>query len=259
MRNAGEGDDWHRAQAPATRRKEAIARRATPGEGRRDRESGGSGLAEKTETASSRHGLRREVHGDARSCGVLANLIDCRNAKSWSSKSWQGLQRPRLQPKAVGGPPGRTPTVGIGSKRGRREQGAVPAWKRGSFNSFASCGRKDLAARRGAFGKARSTTGPRMNGQPHSRSTPRVTSERQVQRPVQASRDTRASTRGSRLERGPTKIARLESERAREKSMGFTGADRHPSLADCMERHLARRSRLRLRTSGQQARDPDRR
>lgn len=53
--------------------------------------------------------------------------------------------------------------------------------------------------------------------------------------PFQASRDTRASTRGSRFELGSTKIARSESKRVREKSMGFTGADRHPSLADCME------------------------
>lgn len=84
---------------------------------------------------------RREVHGDARSCGVLADLIDCRSAKSRlvgilaRSPSGPGIGLTRL-----GDPLGRPPTVGTRSRRGRREREVVLAWKRGSQSLSASCG-----------------------------------------------------------------------------------------------------------------------
>lgn len=146
-RNVGEEDGWPRAQAPATR-----MMRLSPGEprqakGRTSRASGHGGLAKRRPRLHSR-GVRREVHGDARSCGVLADLIDCRSAKSRSSRSWQGSSQTLLPASASVGPLGPPSTAESRSRRGRREQEVILAWKRGS-SSLLRRRDEDLASRRG--------------------------------------------------------------------------------------------------------------
>lgn len=195
-----------------------------------------SGLAKETETASSRHvasamstGMRNRAV-----CSQISSIAE--TPRAGMRTSWQGRRKPRFQPTATSDPPGRSSTVEIGSRRGRREQGAVPDWKTGVIQTPSRrADEKSSLHREVPLAKARSTTGPRKCGRPRSRTTPRVTSDRQVQGPGQASRDTRASTHGSRLEPRSRRAARSESKGAREKSMGSTGADRHLSFADCME------------------------
>jgi hypothetical protein len=66
--------------------KEAIARQASRTKGETDRASGTDHLAEGDDLLT---GIATggEVHGDARSCGVLADLIECRSMARRQAKS----------------------------------------------------------------------------------------------------------------------------------------------------------------------------
>lgn len=183
----GEGD-WHRAQAPATRFERLSPGGPRRAKGRIRRASGGAVSRKPDATLAGRAG-GREVDGDAKSCGVLADLIDCRSAERRLAGFLARSPSTLDSAYALTGLPGRSSTAGSGFRRGSREQGVTFAWKRGSTSLFASCGWTHLipachltggiAGWWGAFGKAHPTTEPRRG--PPRREAPRVTRDRQVQ------------------------------------------------------------------------------